>query len=300
MFKFLKYKHSKVLIVSLVLLLLILFIFYRLSILSEDFEDVIDIPPITEESSIDFSEAPESIGSKLWVEGEIDHVFMSDKGNYFINFCSDFRICPFNAVIFSKDTRLFSDIKAWDGEVIYVYGLIEVYQNRPQIIIKNPNQIKFKAKGSISEKKEVFPVDEKLVKVVNVVDGDTVLINLEGTVELVRLIGVDAPEIKGPYSEEQCYGKESYEYLKDILNGEMIVIKSEDDSSDRDKYNRLLRFVYLSDGTLLNSHLIEEGYAFVYSFVDFSEKDNFLLLERKARDSRVGLWSEKCDYYKEQ
>lgn len=299
MFIFLKSKYFKTLVVVLVLFLIFVFIGYRLGILSKIFNEETDFPAVTDENSIHFSEAPNNIGRKVWVEGEIDHVFTSVKGNYFLNFCSDFRDCPFSSLIFSEKANLFNDINSWSGDTVYIYGLIEVYQTRPQIIIENPNQIKFKSKQKNTENIKDVSVNKKLVEVVNVIDGDTIWVNLEGKVESVRLIGIDAPEIKGSYSEEQCFGKESYEYLKDILEDEMIFIESKNISIDRDNYNRLLRYVYLSDGTLLNSHLIEEGYAFVYPFEDFEEKDNFLILEKKAKENRVGLWSQKCDYYTE-
>lgn len=299
MFIFLKSEYSRFIVITLIFLLILAFAVYRLGFFSKDFKQEIEIPVMTDENSVHFSEAPDNIGKKFWVKGKIDHVFVSNNGNYFLNFCPDFRDCPFSSLIFSEKAYLFNDINSWSGESVYIYGLIGIYQNRPQIIIENPNQIVLDSDQKTAENNKDLSVNEELIKVVNVIDGDTIWVNLVGVVEPVRLIGIDAPEIKGLYSQEQCYGKESHEYLKNILEEERVVIESGDISSNRDKYDRLLRYVYLSDGTLLNSHLIEKGYAFVYQFEEFEEKENFLILERKAKEKRVGLWSENCDYYTE-
>jgi micrococcal nuclease len=296
---FLKSKYFRFVVIFLVVTLIFAFVFYRLEFFYEDFKDEIDIPVITDENSVHFTEAPDNIGKKLWVKGKINHVFVSNKGNYFLNFCPDFRECPFSGLIFADKAYLFNDINSWSGKSVYIYGLIETYQNRPQVIIENPQQIVVDTVKKINKIDKDFSVNKKLVKVINVIDGDTVWVSLEGVVEPVRLIGIDAPEIKRLNIEEQCYGKESYEYLKNTLKDGLVVLEAGSISSDRDKYNRLLRYVYLSDGTLLNSHLLEKGYAFVYLFEDFEEKENFLILEKKAKEKRVGLWGENCGYYTE-
>ncbi len=66
---------------------------------------------------------------------------------------------------------------------------------------------------------------------------------------------------------------------------------------NEDKYGRLLRYVFLEDGTLVNRVLVAEGYAFYYFVEPFAYAQEFALLEKQARQNRVGLWSAECDYF---
>lgn len=126
-----------------------------------------------------------------------------------------------------------------------------------------------------------------LVKVTRVIDGDT--IEIEGG-KRVRLIGMDTPEINKT-GETGCFGKEAAGYATKLLNGQMI--RMEKDVSEVDRYNRLLRYIYLGD-TMINNKLVRDGYARVYTYPpDVKYKDKFLESEKFARDNNLGLWS-KC------
>ncbi len=130
-------------IVFLVFIVGLSFFFYRTGLYKLEFESKGDIPEKTEENVINFQEAFYHIGEEYWVEGEIDHVFVSENNNYFLNFCENYRECPFSAVIFADQKNDFGDIGKWEGSKIYIYGEIETYEKRPQIIINQPDQIKF-------------------------------------------------------------------------------------------------------------------------------------------------------------
>ncbi len=93
---------------------------------------------------IDYTEAQDHIGEYTCVRGRVDHVYTSKKGNNFLNFCPDYRTCPFSAVIFNSDAYKFSDIKSYSGKVVEITGLIKTYKGRAEIIINDPNQIKIK------------------------------------------------------------------------------------------------------------------------------------------------------------
>ncbi len=130
------------------------------------------------------------------------------------------------------------------------------------------------------------------VLVKRVVDGDT--IELE-TGEKVRYIGVDTPETVSPKKKVQCFGKEASAYNKQLVAGQRV--RLEKDISETDRYGRLLRYVYLSDGTFVNLKLVQDGYANVSTFppdVKFSQ--GFVAAAREAREKKVGLW-EKCKRY---
>jgi micrococcal nuclease len=119
-----------------------------------------------------------------------------------------------------------------------------------------------------------------------VVDGDTFVL-ADG--ERVRLIGVDTPETVKPGTAPQVYGKEASRYTKRMLEGKRV--RLEFDVSERDRYGRLLAYVYLEDGTFFNEHLLAEGYARVMTVppnVKYAER--FLAAERAAREAGRGLW----------
>ena len=128
-------------------------------------------------------------------------------------------------------------------------------------------------------------------------DGDTIEVADIGT---VRLLGIDAPEYK-PSQRDRYYqrwgiapatlrriNQEGKAYLIEFVKGESVVLKAE--KKKRDRYDRLLAYVYLPDGRLLNRLLLERGYAVVYRRFDFEKKSDFLTTEKLSRNNRQGLW----------
>jgi micrococcal nuclease len=113
----------------------------------------------------------------------------------------------------------------------------------------------------------------------SVIDGDT--FRLE-TGETVRLIGIDAPELSQPGSEK------SREYLAHLILNKGVTL--EKGYEDRDKYNRLLRFVY-NDDVCINEEMIKQGYAEARYLTD-SIREHYIQLEMEAETAKAGLWSE--------
>jgi micrococcal nuclease len=132
--------------------------------------------------------------------------------------------------------------------------------------------------------------------VAEVIDGDTIKVKMGGKTETIRLIGIDTPEVASPYREEGCFGKEASEEMKKILQNKNIYLAADPTASDKDKYGRLLRYVYLPGGEFVNAKLVEEGYAFNYIYEPFQYMKQFGNLENQAKTARLGIWSEKCDY----
>jgi micrococcal nuclease len=125
--------------------------------------------------------------------------------------------------------------------------------------------------------------------VVSVVDGDT--IKIEGG-EVVRYIGVDTPETVAPNKPVQCYGKEASAKNKELVQGQVVELVR--DVSQRDKFGRLLRYVWVGD-VMVNEYLVREGYAHVSTYPpDVSYVDTFLAAEKSAREENKGLWSGVC------
>jgi micrococcal nuclease len=129
------------------------------------------------------------------------------------------------------------------------------------------------------------PFAQDWVKVKRVVDGDTLLLAND---EWVRLIGVDTPETKHPQKPIERFGKEASLFTKEMVEGKEV--RLEYDWQRRDKYNRLLAYVYLSDGTFLNAEIIKQGYGFAYTKYPFKYLEDFREYEREARENKKGLW----------
>jgi len=132
----------------------------------------------------------------------------------------------------------------------------------------------------------ITPAHEGTVAtVVSVVDGDT--IKIEGG-EIVRYIGMNTPETVAPGRPVECYGKEASAKNKELVQGK--VVELERDISNRDKYGRLLRNVWL-DGELINETLVREGFAQVSTYPpDVKYEARLLEAQRQARSEGKGLW----------
>lgn len=130
-------------------------------------------------------------------------------------------------------------------------------------------------------------------KVLNVVDGDTVAVEINGQKEVLRLIGINTPETVDPRKPVECFGIEASKKAKEILTGKMVRLEKDETQGERDKYNRLLRYVYLEDGTNFNKLMIEEGYAYEYTYnTPYKYQADFKSAQQKAQNEKRGLWAE--------
>lgn len=138
----------------------------------------------------------------------------------------------------------------------------------------------------------VSGIQGERVKVTNVVDGDTVEIE-DG--RKVRYIGMDTPETVDPRRPVGCFGKQAKEENKILVEGKEVIMQK--DVSDTDKYDRLLRYIYLpldgGNAIFVNDYLIREGFAHVLTYPpDVKFNQRFLEAERDARDNQKGLWKD--------
>ena len=114
---------------------------------------------------------------------------------------------------------------------------------------------------------------------------------MNGKVETIRLIGVDTPETHKPNTPVQCYGPEAAAYTKKLIGSQNIRLQADPLDTNRDRYGRLLRYVYLSDNTLVEQKLITEGYGFAYIQFPFEKTAEFKAYEQEAKAAGKGLWS---------
>ena len=127
-------------------------------------------------------------------------------------------------------------------------------------------------------------------EVLSVVDGDTIRIDYYGKEELVRLIGINTPEVDGPYTEKECYGDESSAFAKTKLSGQWVTIEADSTQGDRDKYDRLLRYVVL-EGEDFGKLSISQGYAFEYTYNNpYLKQNEYKVAQEEAKNAGRGLW----------
>lgn len=146
--------------------------------------------------------------------------------------------------------------------------------------------------NGIEQNAYVDLANENLYEVVRVVDGDTIVVNYNGTNEKVRLIGVDTPEsVHTDKSKNTEEGVKVSDYTKAQLTGKKVALEL--DVQERDKYGRILAYVYL-DGVMYNKTLLEIGYAKVATYPpNVKYVDDFTRLQEIARENKVGLWQEE-------
>ena len=160
------------------------------------------------------------------------------------------------------------------------------------------------ANVKIEENEEVPSVFQSAT-VIRVVDGDTAIVNVDGSEFKLRFIGVDTPETVHPSKPVEYYGKEASNFTKDILfEGREIYL--EKDVSDLDRYGRMLRYIWLElpedqenpsdfdiENKMFNAILVKNGYAQVSTFPpDVKYQDRFVELERIAKGNDLGLWED--------
>lgn len=135
--------------------------------------------------------------------------------------------------------------------------------------------------------------DETLYDVVKVVDGDTITVNINGSNETIRLIGIDTPETVHPSKPVECFGIEASNKAKELLSDKSVFLEADSTQGERGKYGRLLRYVFLEDGTDFNDLMVREGYAYEYTYnLPYKYQEQFKQAEQEAKLKKRGLWSD--------
>ncbi len=125
--------------------------------------------------------------------------------------------------------------------------------------------------------------------VVRIVDGDTIVVLITGREYTLRYIGIDTPETVRPAYPVEWMGPEAGAANEALVAGKTVYL--EKDVSETDQYGRLLRYVYLADGTFVNAELVRQGYAQASTYPpDVKYQDLLLQMQREAMDAGRGLW----------
>ncbi len=148
-------------------------------------------------------------------------------------------------------------------------------------------------------------IKKEPVKVIYVVDGDTLKVFFQDKKDTIRLIGIDTPESKkNKRAKKQSIkekkdldtiikmGLQAKKYVQSLVKKDDILY-IEFDVEPRDRYKRLLGYVYFADGTMLNLKLVQDGYAQPYTYPpNVKYKDQFIQAAREARENKRGLWAD--------
>jgi endonuclease YncB( thermonuclease family) len=131
---------------------------------------------------------------------------------------------------------------------------------------------------------------ETQITVTRVIDGDTIEVDIGGTIYRVRYIGMDTPELDDERPEFCALAQEATRLNRQLVEGETV--RLERDISETDKYGRLLRYVYVDD-TFVNAELVRQGLAWAEAYEpDTKYQDILEEAEAEARQDKIGLWQE--------
>jgi micrococcal nuclease len=142
--------------------------------------------------------------------------------------------------------------------------------------------------------------NREAVIVKRVVDGDTFLLS---NGERVRLLGIDTPEkfeskkldndAEITHQDKrtiQKLGQLASDYVKNFVEGKKVYLEKEPNYEDKDRYNRLLRWIYLEDGTFVNGKIVKDGYGQVYEKFPVSKLEELRKYQKEACENNRGLW----------
>jgi micrococcal nuclease len=133
---------------------------------------------------------------------------------------------------------------------------------------------------------------DSLYAVAHIVDGDTIDVRKGNRLITIRLLGIDAPESVDRRRGLQCFGMESSDELRHLLQGRQVRLKLNPNREAADRYGRYLAYVYREDGLFVNEDLISRGFAREYTYGrTYESREAFMLAEARARQEGRGLWS---------
>lgn len=145
--------------------------------------------------------------------------------------------------------------------------------------------------------------DYETGRIVRVVDGDTAVVKIKNENQKVRFIGVDTPEYNPKRNISQPWGKEASEFSKNLLKDQIVYL--EKDVSETDKYNRLLRYIWLEppqdlsnptyeeiENLMINGILVRDGYARAKTYkLDTKYQYELKKIEKSAKNKKLAIWS---------
>lgn len=131
--------------------------------------------------------------------------------------------------------------------------------------------------------------------IIKVVDGDTITVNLNGQNQTIRIIGINTPETVDPRKAVECFGIEASNQAKEFFKAKnyQVFLEKDDGQGERDKYQRLLRYVFTDDGNVdYGLVMISGGYAYEYTYNNpYKYQISYKKAQQEAEANRRGLWA---------
>lgn len=183
------------------------------------------------------------------------------------------------------------EMKYFVSLVLFVVSAVQVIFSHPNIFPQQPSvQIPTIPKSDVLGES----VASDSAQVVTVIDGDTVRVSIDGAEKTIRLIGINTPETVDPRRKVECFGKEASNRAKEILQGQAVSLEADASQGNTDKYGRLLRYVWLQNGTNFNKQMIAEGYAYEYTYdLPYKYQSEFKQVQAETQNAKRGLWSDE-------
>lgn len=151
------------------------------------------------------------------------------------------------------------------------------------------------SKNDIQKEVETSQKESSSYLVTKIVDGDTIDVNIDGKITRLRLIGMNTPETVDPRKPVECFGKEASAKAKELLLNKKVKLEADSSQDNIDKYGRLLRYVSREDGLFYNKWMIENGYAYEYTYnTPYKYQTAFKNAQKQAEQSKLGLWSDNA------
>ena len=182
----------------------------------------------------------------------------------------------------------FKKISTWIWILLGILFLILAYK-----IGKGSSKTKIETNKIVSTEaivptKIISPTKvEDFILVTKIIDGDTLMVKINDKETAIRLIGIDTPE------SGQCFGKEATERAKELMENKKVKLEVDETQDDKDKYGRLLRYIYLEDGTFINKKLIKEGVAKEYTYkIVYKFQTEFKSDQKVAQEKKLGIWAD--------
>lgn len=135
---------------------------------------------------------------------------------------------------------------------------------------------------------------DKQAVVKKVVDGDTVTVIINGSDETIRIIGINSPESVDPRKSVECFGIKASSKAKEMLSNQKVKLEKDESQGERDKYGRLLRYVWLDKEAIdFGAYMIQEGFAYEYTYnTPYKYQTKYRELQKEAEKNKKGLWAD--------
>ena len=176
--------------------------------------------------------------------------------------------------------------------LIFIVIVLSIwYEYFPHRQIDQTNKIDL-VHNYTNNEKEI--ISQQKYKVIDILSGDTIVINNNNQNTLVKVLGVSSPNYNNKLYTDECYGKQAIEFVKDKVLNKNVILELDNNINQYDVYGRLQAYIYTDDARMLNRMLLSGGYGYEdlsNKNINYKYKDNFLAVQTFAKVNDYGLWN---------